>query len=356
MHRLTYQLKQAYGAALPVRFLPSLDQIPSDGLEVFQTELVDEIIFSPHFQTYPPSYVYRRAFWKYLVEQLESLDQEVNEAIYDEYLAILSNKDLAGTTPPPPCYQTHFWNINTSTQNMSETSRQTTLLESRTMIESGTTGLHTWGASLALAEWLILHPDTVQNRKVLELGSGIGFLGLIIAEIQLAANDAQGHLTLSDVNSKVIERCSQNFYLPCNRMSRHPSVSFRSLDWNDSLDTDLILESSPIREILNEADVILGADLVYDDSILPALTATISLFIRLKSSNVSPIVNDSVVYIATTVRREHTLNEFKERLESHGLAFAETKLSTVTINNQFLGGLQDIGCPIILYQISLESG
>jgi hypothetical protein len=37
-----------------------------------------------------------------------------------------------------------------------------TLLESRTTIEAGTTGMRTWQASLVLGEWLLYNPGIVR--------------------------------------------------------------------------------------------------------------------------------------------------------------------------------------------------
>jgi len=56
--------------------------------------------------------------------------------------------------------------------------------------------------------------DVVRNHRVLELGSGTGFLGLIIAELQRTSQDlGNTSLTLTDVNLEVLERCSKNFQL-----------------------------------------------------------------------------------------------------------------------------------------------
>lgn len=69
---------------------------------------------------------------------------------------------------PVQSYITHFWKPSTtrshpSNGNIDLTQYSTvTLLESRTMIEGGTTGLRTWGASFVLSQYLISHPgDTV---------------------------------------------------------------------------------------------------------------------------------------------------------------------------------------------------
>lgn len=35
------------------------------------------------------------------------------------------------------------------------------------------TGCHVWTSGLVLAEWLVLHPELVEGKTVLEIGSGL---------------------------------------------------------------------------------------------------------------------------------------------------------------------------------------
>lgn len=67
--------------------------------------------------------------------------------------------------PPPESYVTYFWTTSNSADEsdneMDPKNLHTiTVLESRTTIENGTTGLRTWRASHVLARYLILHPGT----------------------------------------------------------------------------------------------------------------------------------------------------------------------------------------------------
>jgi methylase of polypeptide subunit release factors len=62
-------------------------------------------------------------------------------------------------------------------------------------------------------------PAALVNKSVLELGSGTGFLGLIVADIQVSGGGGTGHpaLCLTDVNDDVLRRCHENTQLPCSR-------------------------------------------------------------------------------------------------------------------------------------------
>ena len=64
--------------------------------------------------------------------------------------------------------------------------------------------------------------DVVKNHEVLELGSGAGFLGLIIATLQMdglaPTCSSCSTLVLSDGSPEVLFRCQQNFRLPCSKI------------------------------------------------------------------------------------------------------------------------------------------
>ncbi|KAF8167491.1 hypothetical protein B0H34DRAFT_682041 [Crassisporium funariophilum] len=155
--------------------------------------LLNSILLGEHCQLYPPSTQWQKQFWKWAIANLEELsrtytdaehddDFEIDPRIYAHYLALLppagpvgglSDKNsrsqlgrgipLSGG-PPSPSYITHIWDFNdpcnvVKSGNVDpDTYYRATLLESRTTIESGTTGLRTWFASFVLSQYLILHP------------------------------------------------------------------------------------------------------------------------------------------------------------------------------------------------------
>jgi len=67
--------------------------------------------------------------------------------------------------PPTESYITYFpplseRSLSRDANTSPSSAMRVTLLESRTMIESGTTGLRTWRASFVLADYLIAHPGS----------------------------------------------------------------------------------------------------------------------------------------------------------------------------------------------------
>lgn len=161
-------------------------------------------------------------------------------------------------------YITRFWSLNEPLQDLPDyvdlqKYYTATLLESRTTIEGGTTGFRTWFASYALSQYLIMHPGTCKkkynprncpdanmislsesiiSKRVLELGSGVGFLGIIVATLQQLSKTANPHtlsnvrlpdlspgsLWLSDLNDAVLNRCRDNLNLPCSEYSLYTVI------------------------------------------------------------------------------------------------------------------------------------
>lgn len=76
--------------------------------------------------------------------------------------------------------------------------------------------------NLLLSRQARLETEIVAHKRVLELGSGVGFLGALIATLQiqqLAASSRDlhpGSLYLTDINDEVLTRCQNNIRLDCS--------------------------------------------------------------------------------------------------------------------------------------------
>ncbi|KDQ09453.1 hypothetical protein BOTBODRAFT_179004 [Botryobasidium botryosum FD-172 SS1] len=358
----------------------------SAGLQGLQTFLIEQIICNHHFKAYPPSPSYQLKFWKWIIGELEARDEEVRDNIYGLFMSRLNPQSTLATNlavaspslPPSLSYTAHFYAIPPSSHSDKDNRRNTissertiTLLESRTMIEGGTTGLRTWKANYVFAEWLLAHPEIVRSKRVLELGSGVGFLGILIAGIQQSAlGDNDGTLSsgsdmregvpslcLTGVNTSVLARCHENIRHSCSKLKNstcipealllnnpypqmcprflakkdgvasHPSLHIRSLDWTDAIEDHV--DSTRRDALLGffheiDPDVILGADLVYDSTILPELIAVLRMLLihpyqnydaKLASGKTVPGVKERECRLAVSVRQEATFAEFLKRAD-----------------------------------------
>ncbi|KAG1754771.1 putative methyltransferase-domain-containing protein, partial [Suillus paluster] len=272
--------------------------------------LLHQVLLDPHLEQYAPSGRYQQAFWKWAIEHLEQMDKddedgEIDSRIYDRYLSLMSGSiDPSG--PPPDSYMTYYWKppsplaLGSADRNSHET---ITLLESRTTIESGTTGLRTWRASFVLASYLIANAEMIRDQTILELGCGTGFLGIVVATLQHKFNESHRQplpaVVLTDVNAGVLSRCRDNVQLRCNLSSNHPNIYFSTLDWFDALSQPL--SENAMTTFLSKASVgvVIGADIVFDPSLVSPLVATLRLALSFESTRMA--------LVALTVRNERTL-------------------------------------------------
>lgn len=280
------------------------------------------ILLNDHLNKYPPAREYQRGFWKWALEKLENLskneeDNEIDERIYQHYTTLIPS--VCANALPSDSYITHYWNPpdrSFSSDEVERTYETITLFESRATIAAGTTGLRTWRASFALAQYLIEHTDLVAHHTVLELGSGTGFLGILIASLQLrfdltSADPTDGAqsaspptIYLTDANPCVLDRCQHNMKLACNRSSCHPNIEYRLLDWCDAISSPDSLASFLAN---TDVEIILGADVVFDPTMVPPLVATLSVALSQGTAQMA--------LIGITIRNQATLSYFLEEIK-----------------------------------------
>ncbi|KAH0837639.1 hypothetical protein AYO21_09472 [Fonsecaea monophora] len=158
-------------------------------------------------------------------------------------------------------------------------------------------GLRTWEAALHLAWYLFTQrPDIVNNKHVLELGAGTGFLSLLCA-IHLKASS----VLATDGSGLVCESLENNVLLNKQNGTLDGCISpeVLQLDWTDQ---------PAIAELLSKAeksamryDLIIGADVTYHPDILRPLAELLSI---LKAR-----FPDVVILISAAIRSE-TFSQF----------------------------------------------
>jgi len=272
-------------------------------------------------------------------------------------------------SPPAQSYITRFWNLTEPFFQDKlpdyidfETYHTATVLESHTTIaKSGTTGFRTWFASYVLSQYLIMHPELIISKRVLELGSGVGFLGIIVATLQQLSKTANvrltnlssGSLWLTDVNDEVLTRCRDNLNLPCNMSSSHPDLNYLKLDWSTSIDTS---ESSSVFAALIhqkiEPDIILGADVAFDPSVIPALVRTLK--IALQTFDNTPWKQPNFALIALMIRNKDTFEQFLNHTRESALHLEDLELGFHVPS--FLETVEDIeSCQNVkIFRITLQ--
>ncbi|KAH6917094.1 putative methyltransferase-domain-containing protein [Coprinopsis sp. MPI-PUGE-AT-0042] len=336
-----FAIKRHYGCLYP----PQKIRVPS-GLShsTLQTFLLSEILHDDHLNAYAPAVEYQRTFWKRMLSHLETASPasedeefEVASEIYEHYLGLLhvanGPQPMIGGKPPSKSFITYFW------QDSASQLRRATLLESRNTIEGGTTGLRTWTASFALAQYLVDHPDLVAGQRVLELGSGIGFLGIVLSAIQ-AHNTETGRLWMTDVDETVLASCQANINLPCNVHLGQNEIHTRRLDWHDALDEARLPGLHLLLRHDINPDVIVGADIVFDPSLIQPLLAILGLALGAKRA--------TFALLALTLRNEQTMATFLNAAKAKGLVVEDLTEGAAFVSVSFLpspsidGNLRDV--------------
>ncbi|KAK0708896.1 putative methyltransferase-domain-containing protein [Apiosordaria backusii] len=174
------------------------------------------------------------------------------------------------------------------------------LLESRSTISgSGTTGLRTWEAALHMGQYLCANPTLVKGKRLLELGTGTGYVAILCAKYL----DSE-HVIASDGSEDVVNNLPDNLFV--NGLQGSDKVSVSELRWGHALLGTEEEEWNGGRKV----DVVLGADITYDVSVIPALVATLQELVA-KSPGV-------VILIAATERNRATFESFLEVCQKRG--------------------------------------
>jgi predicted nicotinamide N-methyase len=270
--------------------------------EAFQGRIVQELLNSERAIRFPVHGAHRQRFVKRLILALEESGVEVVEPLYEAVL-------LGRTEPESDAYKTYFLSDDVVVS----------LAERCELVADGTTGLRTWQAAEYLTRWMLKKKKSqVTDRTVLELGSGLGYVGISLLKLELAAR-----VWMTDSHPKVLDALRQN--CAANGID-DPDVA--ELDW-DKYNRDLIERCRP--------DLVVASDVVFDPALLPGLARTVRTCLEISATE---------VVVACTVRVEETIQWFVAELR-------ERSLSVVDQTDQdLLTGAED---RILLFSVTLQS-
>jgi predicted nicotinamide N-methyase len=157
-----------------------------------------------------------------------------------------------------------------------------------------------WEASAVLTQYMLDLP-VEKNRRILELGSGLGATGIAAA--------SSGHaITLTEYNSDAL-----NFLHANARLNACGKVEIRYLDWFQP-------------ELEGSFDLIIGSEIIYQERVVEALEALFQKY----------LVPGGRVVLAERVRSTGTLffermsSRFDIRARKHTLR-SENKVATVVL-------------------------
>ncbi|KAL8713185.1 MAG: hypothetical protein Q9220_002706 [cf. Caloplaca sp. 1 TL-2023] len=213
-----------------------------------------------------------------------------------------------------------------------ENAPMVTMSEAPSLLSSnGDSGFRTWAAALFLATYL--YGDgrcLVENKNIIELGAGLGFLSILCAK-HLGAK----HVLTTDGSEPVVDMAKENITMN----GVNGVVDTAVLKWGSPIPDNLL----HVEEDFTPYDLVLGADMVYEPRDFPALMSTLQeLFSRFPNLQ---------VLISSAVRREATLDSFLGACRHSGFEVELLNVNPVPENEQ-LGFFHSTFEPIHIYFIT----
>ncbi|KAF9880670.1 hypothetical protein CkaCkLH20_01712 [Colletotrichum karsti] len=300
-------------------------------------------LFSDEGPRYAPPARYRLRTLKELVAIIESSIEDWDQHEVSEDLMTALSESLATPIPSEASsvqqksYVTyHLSGIEQHSSDQAASKPDITLLEARSLISaSGTTGLRTWEAALHLGQYLCANRQIITGRRVLELGAGTGYLAILCAKHLAAAR-----VVASDGSDDVINNLPESFFLndlqdselvrPMELRWGHALVGTEDQQWNNG----------------ESVDVVIGADITYDKSVIPALIATLEELFSL-----FPTVE---VLISATQRNEVTFEAFCGRCRQRGMSLDYVDFA-IPARAQQQGPFYSDSVPIRICRVSAPS-
>ncbi|KAL3269942.1 hypothetical protein HHI36_008998 [Cryptolaemus montrouzieri] len=269
-----------------------------------QEELIGRTVGSELILKFPINVSYQKRFLKVYIDYLESKKSIVGDAVYNAF------GRLVALPVDSSFYYVHY----PIKFKESESLPLIILKENINIISEGTTGLRTWQASLALAEWALQNRVYVEKKDILELGSGIGLTGLIVSLLTKSSK-----YILTDCHPSVLSVLRENVKFNTETINKGKS----ELSANDIFGTNLDSCEIEVRELswekttndscrtFGSVDCILAADVVYDSDLFDPLLNTLLAFFENGTKE---------AIIAYTERNSDTLSNFWKVCGSKNLA------------------------------------
>lgn len=294
------QMAAAFLAMEPINVLVSIARDLGRGsiTEEVQIFIHEQCIENRICRNYPPSQLYVKNFLKKIISEAESQHIEVLDVLYEQYAQYLTyckDSDLSQNTGK--CYRTIMFMFPSSNhlplawhqnEQISEPVIMTLSLRSSLNMLDGGTGCCIWPSSLFLSEFLLSHPQLFSSKCCFEVGSGVGLVGICLANVKASK------VILSDGDLSSLS--NMKFNLETNQVAikgklkqkefQDPTlVECRYLTW----------ESASVDELQNfGAEVILGADVIYDPACVPHLVRVLAALLGTKKGSLRSHAETSV--------------------------------------------------------------
>ncbi|XP_078414825.1 methyltransferase-like protein 22 [Cetorhinus maximus] len=162
-------------------------------------------------------------------------------------------------------------------------------------------GKQVWRGAFLLADYILNNSYLFRSCTVLELGAGTGLTSIVMATVAKT-------IFCTDVGEDLMNMCERNIIVNKHIYGAAGSeIKVRELDWlRDELCTDTknpyCWSEEEIANLYDHTDVLLAADVFYDDDLTDAFFQTIYRIL-------SNLKNPSTIYLSVEKRLNFTLRK-----------------------------------------------
>lgn len=207
------------------------------------------------------------------------------------------------------------------------------------------TGDSLWHGSLELVKYLLQNPELVRDRNVLELGAGLGLVGIVSAALgatSVTITDLECQQSLIQQNVQLNESL---WSLPCSSSSSSNNIIGDTVSSIPEYNNKVITRVHRFGEFNAEwetgkgkYDIILASDIGYDVELHEPAALSLRHFIGMNSAN-SSCTNNSGEYnswpckvvLVEEVRWKDIYTWYKEALVKHCCQFGSRALVETNI-------------------------
>lgn len=134
------------------------------------------------------------------------------------------------------------------------------------------TGQLVWPGAVLMNTYLSEHPETVKGCSLIELGSGIGITGILCSRFCK-------EVVLTDHNDEVLEIIKKNIEMQSCSGNADAVLTAEKLEWGNHDHLSNIIEKHPVG-----FDLILGADICFQQASIPCLFDTVEKLLRMQAN------------------------------------------------------------------------
>lgn len=176
------------------------------------------------------------------------------------------------------------------------------------------TGQLVWPGAVLLNNYLLKNAEILKGRSVIELGSGVGITGVLCSRFCR-------EVVVTDHNDEVLEILKKNIELHLSSEPSSPGLTAEKLEWGNSVQVGQILQKHP-----KGFDLILGADICFQQSSIPLLFDTVDQFLHFQEGKCR--------FILAYVSRAKTMDALIiNEAVRHGMQINEVRGTRSTISN-----------------------